>query len=192
MKQKTEVGNASLDEIADELGKLSDKQLQALTRWGDIFCLGIPSMDSADLLGISIERALSGSRNWNKTIPFIQFLRGTISSVADQYWKKEVSKSKAGVKNESDYQENSIQEISTTSSQEQEWELEIKRILSNLEKGFEDDSDAFFVVMGKVEGLSVKEIQSELGINEKAYDTIRRRIHRKLPIIEKGIVNVPK
>lgn len=163
---------ASRSEIEDALKSLTpvdQKKLMVAARfWWKRFGLQSSSLGPEDLLQEAVFRALKEerARNWPKHISFVKFLSRGMESIASHHREK-METEKAAVP--------PPPEVSDMGSQ-----LQAQKDVRLIRDIFADDPKAFDVLALKAQGVDAKEIMDELQLSGTEWETIRKRIRRKL------------
>jgi DNA-directed RNA polymerase specialized sigma24 family protein len=180
---------ATLIEVEDAFNNLSDTDLKKikldaaqLVRSYGAYAEG---RGSEDLIHISIERIYNNRRKWpkNKT-DFLGFFHGVMKSIAS-HWKK-VKDTDVQILTSSftieDGDELDFVENLPSNQKSVEEELIINECLESIENLFEndEDEDVLLVITELREHKEGPEIQRSLGITQTQYQTIIRRMRRKL------------
>lgn len=177
---------ATLAEVAEALHAMSQADRVRLAHFARLRAAGLPGWDWEDLLHEAIDRALSGSRKWPRSVPLIAFMCGTIRSISGDLWRDRRSRHEAS--------------LPTTTEDEGEGDLlddypgpeqqvMARRTLERILGFFNGDDEALAIVKGLADGSGPEEIQRSLGITAKSYASAQRRIRRRISsmIVEQEI-----
>lgn len=171
------------EEVLQSIEAISKDEMNTILRLARWRVYGLPTVSSMDLFQEAIRRILTGKRPWPKNVDFLTFISGVFRSMVNAYWRKHYNDiDKIQSFDESTYDEES--EDSSTqipkTSNNPEKELELKEFLNELERLFDDDDSALTVFMAQQDGYKASEIKQDFNLNDKEYETITRRIRRKL------------
>jgi DNA-directed RNA polymerase specialized sigma24 family protein len=169
----------SLDEVEDALDQLADEDIERLIAKADGFAFGT-GVEGRDLFGDAVRSALEGARSWPDDITFVVFLTMSMKSIAWNLRRKARRTTSVDMSVEGhgaqDAQQRSAPDAETTALAG----LRCKALVEKVFELFADDEKALAVVMGRVDRLPVDEI-CELGnIERNAYETVSKRVQRKL------------
>jgi DNA-directed RNA polymerase specialized sigma24 family protein len=157
-----------------------------------------------DLFQEAMKRILEGRRVWcPQNVEFVQFLVGAMRSIASEWagHRKRNVDSPEYAATESqltkeDVEGNTLSPFADLKApapniEEQlvdaEIEADRKALADSIEKHFEQDENASYVLMGWQEGMDGPTTQKEFGFSDKTYRAIVRRIKRhSQKILEKG------
>lgn len=180
---------ASQIEVVKALEALSDNDLARLERFCRLRSVGLRGIGWEDVLQESIARALAGTRRWPRAVPFTVFMRGTIQSIASEFWESPATKSEVA---ETDLlpagsPTRPVLEV-RDDAPDQERELVAKQLLERVESLFANDPLALAVLMEMANGMPPAEIQNKHGFKPRQYATVQRRIRRTIDRAErKGV-----
>lgn len=173
-------------EFLEHLDGLTLARLQAIAR---VYAASVPALTADDLLQEAFSRTLDGRRKWRKSVDAPRHFEMTISSVRDSHLKSVRRKDKhAKTVLESDlssagddFNEDrpDVLETAMDMSADPAGLALAEDLVNEIEKEFSDETD-MLMVEAIIEGLSGKETMELLGIGEKEYGAINRRIRRKL------------
>ena len=173
---------ATRKEVAEALHSLSDEDHERLEKVARLRVIGLNAVEWRDLLHDAIERLLDGRRRWPRNVPLVVFLRETMRSIASDHWRRldgsvVVAESEMGTDEETDGGPvaNAVDETA-----DPERCVSAKETIRRIEKAFEGDEEALRVLAAMADGLSSREIQQEIGMDETRYASTRRRIRRRL------------
>lgn len=152
------------DEIRSIFETLTDAQKTRLMKlaWGYASKIG-PSHAPPDLVNEAWLRALDGRRVWPRSVGVVKFMDGVMRSIA---WEWRANPGHADVD----------PDTIPTSDPSVEMSLEMKKILTK----FNDDPIAQKMITGLAEGLRGEELKLLCELTEKEYETIRKKIRRRL------------
>jgi DNA-directed RNA polymerase specialized sigma24 family protein len=173
---------ASVEEAAAQLATMSKADLIRLEQFARLRTAGLPVLDWEDLLHEAIDRILSGSRKWPKSIPFVAFMCGTMRSIASEFWrdrstKQEITMTDLAPKRDSEA--NALDHIADEHP-DPEREASARELLKTIRALFEDDADALAVLQGLAIGAAPKEILRNGDMTPKAYASAQKRIRRTI------------
>lgn len=148
-----------------------------------------------DLFQEALERILGGQREWcPQNVKFVPFLVGVIWSIASEWAghrkrnvdtpEYAVAESQITKEDEEGNPLSPFADLATPNPTiekelvDAEVEADRKALADAIERHFEKDENASYVLMGWQEGMDGPTIQKEFGFSEKTYRTIVRRIKR--------------
>jgi DNA-directed RNA polymerase specialized sigma24 family protein len=148
-----------------------------------------------DLFQEAMERILEGQRQWcPQNVHFVPFLVGVIWSIASEWAghrNRNVDTPEYAVAEsqiiKDDEEGNPLSPFADLAAQnpniekqlvDAEVEADRKALAAAIERHFEQDENASYVLMGWQEGMDGPTIQKEFGFSEKTYRAIVRRIKR--------------
>lgn len=76
-----------VERLTKAIRALSAADYRRLIAYGHVLCRKLMIQDGEDLLQEAIKRALSTDRDWPDNVPFLDFLFGTMRSIADS-WRR--------------------------------------------------------------------------------------------------------
>ena len=130
-------------------------------------------VEPEDLLHAAIAKTLDGHRKWNRNVSIIKHLDRVMESDAGHEAKRRVSRD--------------LRPLSKGDLVEPAAQLPLPGArltaldeLEGLLALFADDQTALALLHLKGDGFSASEIQRELGIGKTQYDTVKKRIRRRL------------
>ncbi|WFU79219.1 hypothetical protein QA645_32570 [Bradyrhizobium sp. CIAT3101] len=167
---------ATLTEIAEALHAMSQADRVRLAHFARLRAAGLPGWDWEDLLHEAIDRVLSGSRAWPRSVPLIALLCGTIRSIAGDLWRERRNSPDVGSQATS---ENQGEGDLPDDSPEPERQVIARRTLEILDF-FEGDDEALAIVKGLADGSGPEEIQISLGMTARSYASAQKRIRRRI------------
>jgi DNA-directed RNA polymerase specialized sigma24 family protein len=172
---------ATVEEAAAELANMSDANVYRLEQFARLRALGFAWLDWRDVLHEAIDRVLSGSRRWPRSVPFIAFMCGVIRSVTSELWRARSSRPEnpiADLAHDTDGRTVADEVIDRGPGPEKE--VIARDILQHIAEVFEDDSASLGIIRGLAEGLTPEEIQQQEKLNARQYASARKRIRRSL------------
>jgi DNA-directed RNA polymerase specialized sigma24 family protein len=148
-----------------------------------------------DLFQEAVERILEGQRQWcPQNVKFVPFLVGVIWSIASEWAghrkrnvgtpEYAVTESQTTKEDEEGNPLSPFADLAATNPNideqlvDAEVEADRKALADAIERHFEQDENASYVLMGWQEGMDGPTIQKEFGFSEKTYRAIVRRIKR--------------
>jgi DNA-directed RNA polymerase specialized sigma24 family protein len=139
-----------------------------------------------DLMQTALIDLLEDTRRWNKSkVRFVQFLFGAIKSISSN-WAKSYKKEKAHVLETDLQRENEEGEIFNPlenlkgNTPNHVKRLSDRQTLKMIEELFKDDEQAQMLLEASKERYDSSEIRELWSLSQKEYNTIVRRIRRKL------------
>lgn len=170
--------HASEEETALAFAALSTADYVRLGRIAQLRARGLPEVDWRDLVQEATERTLSGSRRWPLDVPFLAFLAETVRSVASEAWRRRARERTRTASAEPEALDQL--EAVADDAPDPERAAVARDLAERLSALFADDPQAHALLSGMAEGLSPSELASRLGVEARTYDTVRRRMRRKL------------
>jgi hypothetical protein len=161
---------ALTDAEALRLRKVADYRARALIGLGLGIC-------GDDLLQDAIARTLDGDRRWRKTVTFPKHLIETMRSLANH--APDELKGSSIVTATAEDQSGYLDGIPLRSCfPNGERVTAATEQLERIEVRFADDDEVGLVIQGLASGMTGPEIQADLDITEKQYETIMTRLRR--------------
>lgn len=170
---------ASVSEVRAAFIGLPVEDLQKLKQIARLRSYGLPTSTWEDLLQEALFRALSGVRQWPKSVSFLAFLAQTMRSIASderQQVQEMVVESDIGSE---DVSTRGINHFAVTTITPESQAL-ARSSLSEIETLFKEDSDAICVLNGLALGMSPNEVQTSSKMTPTQYATTQKRIQRAL------------
>lgn len=175
---------AGPEEAAEAIAGLSVKgraTLRKLARsyWEGRINAPNAASDPDDLLQEAIFRTLKGSRQWRRSVTIIKHLERTMESISWQAFKARKAKAIA-------WTEDPVEEIDPgdrPGGSDGSIVLDVilaREELARIEGLFEQDPEALEVLRCRSIKLSPSETCTRLGMERSRYDTVNKRIWRKL------------
>lgn len=121
-------------------------------------------VEPEDLLQEAITKTLGGRRTWNRTVSILKHLDRVMESDAGHIAEKEAAHTPPPAAEGLDPWERAAAQAK----------------LNDLLSLFVGDDQALEVIHLKAEGFSASEIQQQLGISETHYDTVTKRMRRRV------------
>ena len=154
------------------------KKRGQLLKWG----VGSPTWE--DLIQEAMARALTGSRHWNKDVPFVNFLLGIIRSIsshsARQISKRQEVREADLITEDHEGVERNPLALAETAEPDPHEELTARELLDRIDALFDEDPEALLVIAGMRERLTGPEIQALIEIDQRKYEAIVKRVSRTL------------
>ncbi|UOF02883.1 sigma-70 RNA polymerase sigma factor region 4 domain-containing protein [Bdellovibrio reynosensis] len=144
------------------------KLLLSARFWWRKFGLHYSELQPEDLLQEAVCRALSGDRKWPKHVSFIKFISQTIKSIAGHHRTSRESEL------------DRINQKITDGSSDQDSKIDAAAEVEKIRIFFGEDTQGFEVLKLKAEGLDGVEIMEALELDEKEWETVRKRVQRKV------------
>lgn len=129
-------------------------------------------VEPADLLQDAITKTLDGTRGWNTSVSLIKHLDRAMESDSGHGAARRVSRKEVPIPLGGGEPTDRSPDPATRAS--------LRDQIADILDCFADDSAALDVLQLKGNCLSASEIQHELGIGKTQYDTITRRIRRRV------------
>jgi DNA-directed RNA polymerase specialized sigma24 family protein len=171
----------SFDELVSAIGLLGEADYVRLDKAARIYS-GATEYAAEDLRQEAIVRSLDGTRRCPREVSPVVFLIGAMRSIASA---GRVHTSKSQVVASLDVlgsERPVIQVASGVRNAEDNWiaKEDAAKRLAAIESLFRDDEDCLMVIMGDLDEMSAPAIRDMQGWSNKEYDTVRRRIRRKI------------
>ena len=125
-----------------------------------------------DLLHDAIAKTLDGRRRWNRRVSIIKHLDRVMESDAGHEAEKRVARG------EDHLPKGNAEPV--VQHPDPEACLQAREELGNLLALFAEDKTALELLRLKGDGLSASEIQRELGMGKTSYETVTKRVRRRL------------
>lgn len=179
--------NPPADDIATEaeveaaIRSLSTVELVRLGRSGERWaaCLRVRGlgMDGDDLLQLAIERTLNGKRKWPKKVKLVTHLMQTMSSIASHPRKKhDAVRVSDDVGRDADLSR--VPSPFGPPNPGPEVDAAAREQLDRLEDRFASDDEVGLVIEELSNQKTGPEIQRDLGISQREFETIMTRLRR--------------
>lgn len=179
-----EDGYFSPEEAAEAIAGLDAKgkaTLRKLARsyWEDRMSGPNAASEPDDLLQEAIVRTLQGSRRWRRSVTIIKHLVRTMESISWEAHRARTARPHA-------WAEDAVEEIDPGDRPADSDESVVVDVvlareeLAQIESLFEHDQEALEVLRCRSIELSPSETCKKLGIERSRYDTVNKRIWRKL------------
>lgn len=176
----------SLDEVRARVASLSPEARYRLIRLARIWKWALPDQQE-DVLQEALRRIYAGQRAWPVGVGTIPFIYEVMRSVASQ-WIDPIRQRRdplfravpiaAGADDAEDGTNEALQVPGAAPTPEQQ--ASVRDLLKKAEAAVEDNETALEVVLRLAEGQKAAEIRSELGLDDVAYETVRKFIRRRL------------
>lgn len=168
----------SVDEATFALAALTAADITRLGRIAQLRAHGLPGVTWEDLVNEAIEKLLSGARRWPAEMPLLVFLRGVIRSLASEVWRKHAQSAIVALwpDENGDSVDPLLQVADTAPGPERE--ALAHDLLEKVLAIFEGDKAVQGLLAAIADGLSAEEIQRDLGLSYREYETCRRRLRR--------------
>ena len=162
-------------EAIDSLSNADHKKLVLIARYfWNLRKLGTDWGEPEDLLFEAVLRTLEGERRWrHSTVSMVRHLDRVMESISGHWVKRREVYGQA-------LMTYTLSEIMSAITPSVEDRLNAREQLDAIETLFEDDMDALELLRCKAEERTASEIRSKLGMSSREYETISRRIRRKL------------
>jgi len=171
----------SIDEFRSALETLTDIQVARLIKVAHLFSGGT-GLDPAELFGVTVERALGGDRKCPREVHPLVFLKNAMRSVA---WAireglkgapKVVSLDTTMV----DGRPLDIPDVRRSAEEKLVADVDCEERRCAIENLFMDDEQALMTIMADADGESAESTRAMLGLDKKAFATVRRRARNKI------------
>ena len=167
---------ASVEEAREAIEAFRPADYAKLRLIAKSFCRTRPTggfVEPGDLVGEAVAKTLDGTRRWNRSVSILKHLDRVMESESGHVIEKRKSQRTVPIPME-EHEQPVQPEVDEDARDNAESELD--ELLSL----FTDDQKALDVLELKGQGLSASEIKDELGIGQTAYDTVTKRIRRRL------------
>lgn len=168
---------ATLTEVAEALHAMSQADRVRLAHFARLRAAGLPGWDWEDLLHEAIDRVLSGTRKWPRSVPLIALMCGTIRSISGDLWRERRSGPDVGLAAVTEDESGGDLPDDYPGPERQ---VMARRTLEGILGLFEGDDEALAIVKGLADGSSPEEIQVSRGMTAKSYASAQRRIRRRI------------
>ena len=163
-------------DAARAIRALSDTDLVRLKALARLWSRGLPGgLGWVDILNEAIVRVLDGSRPWPPGVPLLAFLSGVMRSICDDHWRRA---RREALRRHGDVAD--LDAVVGDDAPDPERMLAATQALAEVHLLFAGDPTAFKIIAGLAEGLTASEICRLHGMEERDYDTARKRIRRGL------------
>lgn len=173
----------TLEEAKQAIAGLSDADLLRVEKMGRVFALRA-GCELRPLLNDAIASTLSGARKCPRDMPMLQFLVGVIRSRASARKESRVRSPEMVALDAEGPVGLLVHETVPSHERDPEEvcaaEEEIGLRKAALEELFAGDEPATLFLWALLEGLEKEEIMTMNNLDETAYDTIRRRVRRRI------------
>lgn len=129
-------------------------------------------VEAQDLLQDALVKTLDGRRTWNREVSILKHLDRVMESDAGHVAERQAAQAASTMVESTDQRASSASDPSDR--------LVVRQELDDCLSLFDGDVDALKVLHLKGEGLSASEIRQELGISRTDYDTVTKRIRRRI------------
>jgi DNA-directed RNA polymerase specialized sigma24 family protein len=173
-------------EVLKSVESISRAEMGKILRIANWRVLGLSNLSGMELFQEAIKRILTCDRKWPKNINFMTLINGVFRSMVNQYWQDHYDKIEHTESFDEDtldatnVSQNGISTSIAINNIDPQKNLEAKEFLQEIEIFFSDDEQALTVFMAQQDGYKASEIKKDFGFSEKEYDTITKRIRRKL------------
>ena len=178
----------SLNEVRKKLNVVYSKNKLQLLQHAGRYCRKLKKTEPEDLINETYKRFLEGTRTWKKGSKFIQTFKGAMQSIADEKYesenldKRKFVSEKYKLSNNKDY---SIYENTPDQAQNQEEEIIYKQEKTQFNEMARnlltaDQVAKNFFHLYYLGDYTRKEIMEKLQINSKQYNTVYKKVHRRI------------
>ncbi len=169
---------ATQEDVRRAFEELNDKELLHLSIFADFKARICPNSEGEDLLNQAFCDVLSGNRRWNKEkVEFKHFLFGVLRSITHNAIRKDHGRSNVVPLDQTDCPASTNPEALLMATEREE---RARQTLARIEQLFVDDTEVALIIWCLKLGMKGPEIQSDLGISKTEYETIVKRMRRKL------------
>lgn len=176
---------ASTDEVITASEKLTPDDIAELEEYAELRIArigkGADGRDAHDLLGEAFRLTLSGRRTWNRDKTFVQHLKNTMQSVSGHWAETFAAELRHGRKYIKMGKDTRTDMADSAAGAVQEDPLEdAEERVAAIYSVLGDDPAAVTIVEGWADNLTGPELKELLELDETAYRTKVRWIHRRL------------
>lgn len=161
---------------AAEIAALSDADLLRLRAIARMRARGLTGLDALDLLNEAILRVLSGTRARPPHVPLVVLLATTMRSVAHDHWRR--ARREGGWLVPDALQ--AERQVDPSPDVDPERATAAAQALAEIDRLFAKDAAALQIVAGLAQGLDAVEIRRRFALDERTYDSARKRMRRAL------------
>lgn len=186
----------SVQEVTEFLENLDGVTLARLQAIAGTYAASLPALTAGDLLQEAFSRTLDGRRSWPKSVDAPRYFEMTVSSIRNSHLKSLRRKDEhartvlewdlSGAADGFEGDRPGIVEAAVDISSDPASLALADDLVDQIEKHFSNETD-MLMVEAIIDGLSGKETMELLGIDERAYGTLNRRIRRQLRKVLGGI-----
>jgi len=155
-------------EVRRVLDRLSRADIVRLSLLARNWLQGLPSRSPDDLVNEAMERILSGRRPWPYDLDWGAFFNGVMRSIADQ-WRKEDRRMPLAEDVGAEFD-----------GPAPEQDLEVADMIGRMRHALIEDPPAREMFEHMLVDRDRDDIKSTMGMDETAFDTVRRRLFRHL------------
>jgi len=158
-------------EVRRIIGRLRGPDILRLSALARTWATGLRQHDADDLLNEALDRVLSGRRPWPTDLPLPAFFSQVMRSIASQ-WRRENRREPL--------KEDETSEVFEEESHNPSTRYERDDLIRRMRRALDTDPSALGVFDHILADSDRENAQAALGLNEKQYDTARRRMVRQL------------
>lgn len=169
---------ATTEEILKAFNAMSAADTLRLEQFALFRARSMPWLDWRDLVHEAVKRSLDGERRWPLHIPFIQFLRECVRSLAHEEMRRHIERP---VVTAAELPVEEPDEALAAVSDDHtgpEGNLAAQQVLNVLLRHFANDRAVLAVVDGHSLSLNPAEVCEKSGITRIEYDSAQKRIRR--------------
>lgn len=202
--------HATAEDLAEAFGRLTTEELLRLRKRAELQIWGTEYTDPMELLGEAVKRAILATtvdkqegergRPWPKDrVPLPAFLSKSMDSIADASRESldqvATDRLEALAGAESDvgtelyrggHFHSDVAEQLMEREEAQARQLAAKQDAEAIERHFTGDDAVLAVIEGEKEDMSAKDVRQLFELDEKTYDSARRRLRRKVDKLMPG------
>ena len=169
---------ATQEDVRTAFEELTHKELLHLSIFADFKARICPDSEGEDLLNQAFCDVLSGNRRWNKErVEFKHFLFGVVRSITHNAIRKDQGRSNVVPLDQADCPASTTPEVLLLTIEREE---RARKTLARIEQLFVDDTEVSLVIWCLKLGMKSPEIRLDLGISKTEYETIVKRMRRRL------------
>lgn len=172
-------GVRSLDEVEDALDQLRDEEIERLLAVADGYAFGT-GVEGGDLFGDAVKAALEEKRAWPDDVPFVAFLAMSMKSIASNLRRKAGRAVVTDMSVEGHGAQDAQRRYTPDPEATAVANLHCKDLVEKVFALFADDEKALAIVMGRIDQMPVDEICEWGNIERNSYETVSKRVQRKL------------
>jgi hypothetical protein len=177
---------ATREEVEHALARLTDHDYIKLMMIAQIFCkryrFSMSEMEPKELLSQAVLKTLQNEdgKRWVKSLSLIKHLDRAMENISGHFVKTRVDRRSKVIPFPNELGSHTGDQHQATSPSPQDLLIERERIEELMKSVFVNDDRAARVFQMRVESYGPAEIQFKLGLSDSEYETINRRILRRI------------